>query len=437
MKKIIAFILATTLLLISVACNNNTAPPTQEPEGEFDMQEAVLQRFLSYVVHDTQSDDDSEATPSTAKQIDFAKILVEECKKIGLSDVELSPYGIVTATLPANTDEDTKVIGLIAHMDTAPDASGEGVVPLLHENYNGGDIVLPHGITISPNEFPELKNYIGQTIITASGDTLLGADDKAGIAIILTAMEYLLRNPEIPHGKIRIAFTPDEEIGRGTENFDIEAFGADFALTIDGGATGELEFENFNAARAVFEIHGKSVHPGYAKGIMINAALIASELVSEFPPGETPANTEGYEGFYHIMNIEGGVEKATVNVIIRSFDEDEFEARKKFAKDLAARFNEKYGEGTVVLSLNDQYFNMMEFVPDWVIELAKDAFSAAGVKPVIKPIRGGTDGAMLSNRGMPTPNIFTGGYNFHGPYEFAVLESMVKAVNVIINLSRK
>gem|GEM_PF-10228 len=396
---------------------------------------AVLERVLRYVSHDTQSDPNSDAAPSTEKQTEFAKILAEECKAAGLSEVVLNGHGIVTATLPSNIEAGVPVIGFIAHMDTSPDASGQDVIPRVFENYDGKDIVLNAKTVISPDEFPDLKKYAGQTIITASGGTLLGADDKAGIAIILTAMEHLLQNPQIPRGKIRIAFTPDEEIGRGTVNFDIEAFGADFAFTVDGGALGELTFENFNAAKAQMEITGRAIHPGSAKGIMKNAALIATELASAFPANDTPANTEGYEGFYHLTKIEGHAERAVMEILIRSFDGEDFEARKKFVAELADDFNGKYGENTVKLDMTDQYYNMKDKIDPEIIKYAKAAFAAAGVKPDTVPARGGTDGAALSHRGLPCPNIFTGGYNSHGPYEFIPLESMEKAVGVVVNLA--
>jgi tripeptide aminopeptidase len=406
--------------------------------GEFktydDIRTGVLERFLEYVTHDTQSDPYSDTAPSTSRQMAFAKLLADECRAIGLTDVTLCEFGIVMATLPANIEADIPIIGFIAHMDTHPDASGANVVPRIHENYDGTDIVLHHGTVISPDEFPALNNYIGQTIITASGDTLLGADDKAGIAIILTAVEYLIQNPDIPRGKIRIAFTPDEEIGRGTVNFDVAAFGADFAFTVDGGPLGELTYENFNAARAVIEIKGRSIHTGYAKGIMVNAGLIAAELSAALPSDERPVNTEGYEGFYHVDKIDGGVERATIEIMIRAFDD--FEARKQFITDLVAGFNAQYGAGTVTLSITDQYYNMHEMIDPWIIDYAKTAFIAAGVEPYNVPTRGGTDGSILSYRGLPCPNIFTGMYNFHGHYEFVTLETMVKAVEAVIELCR-
>jgi tripeptide aminopeptidase len=403
-------------------------------EEGFNVKAAVLERFLRYVMYDTQSDLNSDTVPSTSKQLDFAKLLFEEAKAIGLSDVHLSDAGIVTATLPSNIDADAPVLGLFAHMDTSPEASGKNVIPQVHENYDGKDIVLSTETVLSPEEFPSLQNYIGQTIITASGDTLLGADNKAGIAEILTAVEYLIQYPEIPHGKIRIAFVPDEEIGRGVDHFDVHAFGADFAFTIDGGTLGELEFENFNAAWASFEITGRTIHPGSAKGIMKNAVLIATELVSAFPPDDVPAKTEGYDGFYHLVGIEGDVAKTKMDILIRYFDDEEFESRKQFVADLTNDFNIKYGENTVKLDMRDQYYNMKEKIDPQIIEYAKVAFAAAGVEPVIVPVRGATDGAILSRRGLPCPDVFAGGYNFHGPYEFIPLESMEKAVHVIISL---
>ena len=399
-----------------------------------DITTGVRERFLRYVTHNTQSDPNSDTSPSTSGQTDFAKLLAEECTAIGLIDVTFCDFGIVMATLPANINFDVPVIGFIAHMDTAPDAPGANVIPRVHGNYDGGDIVLDHGTVISPDEFPFMTGYIGQTLITASGDTLLGADDKSGIAIILTAMEYLIQNPDIPRGKIRIAFTPDEEIGRGIENFDVEAFGADFAFTVDGGPLGELTYENFNAADASIEITGRSTHPGSAKGIMVNAALIAAEFVAAFPADEIPAATEGCEGFYHILSIEAGVESARIELIIRCFDK--FEERKQFVTDLTAEFNERYGAGTLTLNLSDQYFNMKPMIEPWIIEYAESAFAAAGVVLYTAPARGGTDGAGLSYRGLPCPDIFTGMRNIHSIHEFISLETMVKAVEVIIELSR-
>ncbi|MCL2108542.1 MAG: peptidase T [Oscillospiraceae bacterium] len=401
-----------------------------------DIESGVLERFLRYVTYDTQSDPRADVSPSTQGQINFLILLAEECVAIGLSDVKISEHSIVTATLPSNLDTaDIPVIGFISHVDTSPESSGANVKPLLFENYDGGDIVLGSGTVISPNEFPAMKNYTGQTIITASGDTLLGADDKSGIAIIMTAMEYLLQNPEIPHGEIRIAFTPDEEIGTGIDNFDVETFGANFGFTVDGGPLGNISFENFNAASAVIEVTGKGIHPGAAKGIMVNSALIAAEIVSAFPADDTPANSEGFEGFFHITNISGNVEKTEISLLIRCFESDEFEARKNFVTELIAAFNEQYGENTVKVSITDQYYNMREMIPAEIIEYAKAGYVAAGVEPIIYATRGGTDGVRLSFMGLPCPNIFTGGHNFHGPYEFIPLESMVKAVDVVVQLA--
>ncbi|MDR2600150.1 MAG: peptidase T [Oscillospiraceae bacterium] len=433
MKRITASFLVTALILMCISC-------AKSAETEFttytDIKSGVLERFLSYVIHDTQSDSSSDTSPSTDTQIEFAKILAAECRAIGLTEVTLCDNGIIMATLPANINVEVPVIGFIAHIDTAPDASGSGVVPRIHENYDGEDIVLDFGTVISPNEFPVMENYIGQTIITASGDTLLGADDKAGVAIILTAMEYLIQNPDIPHGKIRIAFTPDEEIGRGTVNFDVEAFGADFAFTVDSGPLGNLTYETFNAAAASIEVNGKAIHPGYAKGILVNSAIIAAEFASALPRDESPENTSGYEGYYHLLSLAGNVEKTTMSVIIRSFDTDDFAERKQFIEKLVDDFNVKYGAGTIVLDLNDQYYNMSEKIDDWLIEYAKAAFIAAGVEPVTAQTRGGTDGARLSFMGLPTPNIFTGMHNYHGLYEFITLETMVKAVEVVVELAR-
>ena len=436
-NKLVYAVMLCFLAAVLILYASNHACAAGEPEGELDVKTAVRERFLSYITYDTQSDPDSDKTPSTSKQLAFAKLLYEECKAIGLSEVELNEYGIVTATLPSNINKTgVPVLGLLAHMDTSYEFSGKDVVPQIFDNYDGKDIELNAETVLSPKEFPALKNYIGQTIITASGNTLLGADDKAGVAEILTAMEYLIRHPEIPRGKIRIAFTPDEEIGQGTDNFDVESFGADFAFTVDGGPLGELEFENFNAAMATFEITGRAVHPGSAKGIMKNSGLIAAEIASAFPPDEAPSKTEGYEGFYHLVRIDGNVAKTRMEILIRCFDKEEFDARKKFVAYLAGSFNEKYGENTVILNMRDQYYNMKEKVDSKIIEYAKSAFSAAGVEADIVPIRGGTDGARLSYKGLPCPNIFTGGHNFHGPYEFIPVESMEKAVYVIINLCK-
>lgn len=402
--------------------------------------ENLLNRFLRYVQIDTQSDPESKTSPSTVKQFDLAKLLVEELRELGLSDVKLDEHCYVYATLPGNvTDKQVPTIGFIAHLDTTPDFTGHNVKPLVHENYDGGDLVLNKDLNIilSPKEFPELTGYKGQTIITSDGTTLLGADDKAGIAEIMTALEYLVKNPRIKHGEIRIAFTPDEEIGRGTEHFDVQGFGADFAYTVDGGPIGELEFENFNAAEAKVLVHGKNVHPGTAKNKMINSIRVAMEFDSLLPQHERPEHTEGYEGFYHLMSFKGDVEKSQLHYIIRDHDRQKFEARKQMFKDIAEFLNKKYNRDLIELDLRDQYYNMREKIEPvmYIVNLAEQAMQSAGVEPKIKPIRGGTDGAMLSFKGLPTPNLFTGGHNFHGRYEYIPLQSMQKAVEVIVKIA--
>ena len=404
----------------------------------------VEERFLELIKYDTQADECSDTYPSTAGQKEFGKMLAAECMAIGLSDVSVGKYGYVTATLPANVPDSGPTIGFLAHMDTSPDAPGGPVNPLIVYSYGGGDINLNEQIKLSPSEFPHLKNYIGQDLIVTDGNTLLGADDKAGIAEILTAMEYLLAHPEIPHRRIRIAFTPDEEIGRGVDYFDVSAFGADYAYTLDGGAIGELESETFNAAAATFIITGKSVHPGTAKGVMLNAALVAGEIIAAFPKEETPAYTEGYEGFYHLTNIAGEVGCAKLEYILRDHDAGKLEMRKKFAQEVAETINRKYKNGflcgssgyTVELEIREQYRNMHEILKDhmYIMDRAKEAFKSAGIIPVIKPVRGGTDGARLSFMGLPCPNIFTGGHNAHGPYEYIPISSMEAAVRVVVNI---
>lgn len=391
---------------------------------------------------DTQSDPSSESYPSTAKQLTLLNLLAGEMAAMGLSDVRIDRYGYVTATIPATAGmEDRPVIGFIAHVDTSPDMSGAGVNPRIVENYDGGDIILSDGekpAVLSPREFPELADFKGHTLVTTGGTTLLGADDKAGVAIIMTAAEYLLAHPEIPHGRLRIAFTPDEEVGRGVEFFDVESFGAGFAYTIDGGAPGELEYENFNAAEAKITIRGRNIHPGYAKGKMINALHVAHEFDSQLPAAERPENTDGYEGFYHLTSLCGTVEAAGMQYIIRDHSREKFEQKKAHVEAAACGLNKKYGDGTVVLSLRDQYYNMREKIEPYpeVIEKAKQAMLEAGVTPVVRPIRGGTDGAQLSYRGLPCPNIFTGGMNFHGRYEYCSLDAMQKAVETVVNLAR-
>lgn len=394
----------------------------------------VTDRFLTYVKHHTTSDEDSRSFPSTKNQLTFAAFLAKECEAIGLQSVSVDKYGYVTATLPG-TVQKAPTIGFIAHMDTSPDASGENILPNIVENYDGGNIPL-NGTSLSPEEFPFLRDYIGQTLITSDGTTLLGADDKAGIAEILTAMEYLIAHPEIPHGDIRIAFTPDEEIGKGVDFFDVASFGADFAYTLDGGRIGELEYENFNAARAIIRIKGKNVHPGTAKNVMVNAALIGTEIASLLPEREIPAKTEGYEGFFHLCSFQGDVTSATLTYIIRDFDKDSFEHRKDLIRLMVERKNTQH-QGAIELELRNEYYNMLSQVEPHmeIVDLAKQAMLDCGVTPIIQPIRGGTDGARLSFMGLPCPNLFTGGHNFHSNYEFIPVASMEKAVQMIIRIA--
>lgn len=403
------------------------------------IREELLERFLRYVKVNTKSDDKSETTPSTACQLDLAKILKNECEKIGLTEVSLDDKGYLMATLPSNTDKETPVIGFIAHMDTSPDFKGEGVNPQIVE-YKGGDIILNKEMNISLSEsyYPVLKELVGETLITTDGTTLLGADDKNGIAEIMTAMNYLIQHPDIKHGKIRIAFTPDEEVGRGADFFDVEKFGADFAYTIDGGALGELECENFNASSAVVKVNGSNIHPGYAKDKMKNSILIAYEFHNELPQNEAPQHTSGYEGFYHLNDIEGSVESTTLTYILRDFETDGINNRKNKLKDIEAKLNSKYGESTVEVALKDQYQNMKEIVDKYpeIMERAKNAMNTLNIVPKLVPIRGGTDGSRLSFMGLPCPNIFTGGYNFHGKYEFTVVSYMELACRTIIEISK-
>ena len=396
----------------------------------------IVERFLKYVSYDTQSSEETGTTPSTEKQYIFAQYLKEELILEGLQNVELDELGYLYATLPANTDKPVPTIGFIAHMDTSPDALGKDVKPRIVYNYDGGDIVLSEGIVTSPTKFPELFNHKGEDLIVTDGTTLLGADDKAGIAEIVQAMVYLQQHPEIKHGKIRIGFNPDEEIGLGAHHFDVEKFGCDFAYTMDGSEVGEIEFENFNAASAKITIQGCSVHPGYAKDKMVNAARIATELVGMLPANETPETTEGYEGFFHLTNISGNCEKAQLSFIIRDHDQKRFENRKMKISDIVKIINKKYGEHTALLELKDQYYNMREKLEDkmYIIDIAKQAISAAGITPVVRAIRGGTDGAQLSFRGLPCPNIFAGGLNFHGPHEFCSVQSMEKAMMTVVNI---
>ena len=398
----------------------------------------ILERFLAYTRFDTQSAEDAGKTPSTDKQLIFARFLADELKEEGFEDVELDREGYIYATLPANGCPDAPVIGFIAHYDTSPDCSGADIKPRIVKNYDGTDIVLDAqaGIVTDVATFPELKRHIGEDLIVTDGHTLLGADDKAGIAEIVQAMVYLQSHPEIKHGKIRIAFNPDEEIGLGAQKFDVEKFGSAWGYTMDGGEVGELEYECFNAAAAKFDITGVSVHTGYAKGKMINAGRIAAELVSRIPETDLPENTEGYEGFYHLLSIEGGCEKATLSFIIRDHDARKYHERKRFMEQLADELNAKYGEGVVTVTLREQYRNMREMVEPvpHVIDMAIKAMELAGVSPRVQAIRGGTDGAQLSFRGLPCPNIFAGGLNFHGPHEFLPVPSLDKAMQVIINL---
>ena len=398
----------------------------------------LTKRFLKYVSFDTQSSDSSETTPSTPKQMIFAEYLRDELINIGLQDVELDANGYLYATLPSNTDKPVPTIGFIAHMDTSPDCSGKDVKPRIIEKYDGTDIVLSEGIITSPKKFPELLQHIGEDLIVTDGHTLLGADDKAGIAEIVQAMVYLMEHPEIKHGTIRVGFNPDEEIGLGAHKFDVEKFGCQFAYTMDGSEVGEIEFENFNAASAKITITGCSVHPGYAKNKMVNAARIATELAQMLPQDETPETTEGYEGFFHLIGISGGCEQASLSYIIRDHDRQIFEARKNKVQEIVASINEKYGSGTAQLELKDQYYNMREKVEPmmYVIDIAKQAVEASGATPKIKAIRGGTDGAQLSFMGLPCPNIFAGGLNFHGPHEFCPVQSMQKAMMTVVNIAR-
>lgn len=399
----------------------------------------LLERFFEYISFDTQSDENTGMTPSTLGQFVFAKHLVEELKQIGLEDAKVDKSGYVMATLPANVSEDCPVVGFIAHLDTSPDFTGKHVKPNVVKNYDGKDITLDReaGIFLKPEEFPELMKYVGQDLITTSGHTLLGADDKAGIVEIITAIEYLIKHPEIKHGKIRIAFTPDEEIGQGADKFDVEEFGADFAYTIDGGEIGELEFENFNAAVAKVTVFGRNVHPGYARGKMRNSMRIANQFIGMLPRHETPEHTEGYEGFYHLISFNGDVEKTELAFIIRDFKTDRFADRKREMEHLAKKINTEFGSDTVKLEIRDQYYNMREMIEPvmHIVDLAQKAMEDVGVTPIIRPIRGGTDGARLSYMGLPTPNIFAGGHNFHGRFEFIPVQSMQKAVDVIVRIS--
>ena len=400
----------------------------------------VVDRFLQYVKFDTQSDELTNMTPSTPGQMVFAEHLQAELTGMGLKDITLDSNGYLMATLPGNiTDRKVPTIGFIAHLDTSPDMSGRHVSPRIVEAYDGGDIVLNHekGIVMSPTQFPELLNYKGQSLIVTDGNTLLGADDKAGIAEIISAVDYLMKHPEIKHGDIRIAFNPDEEIGQGAHKFDVERFGADWAYTMDGGEIGELEFENFNAASAKVTFHGRNVHPGYAKHKMLNSMRVATQFAIMLPRWETPEHTDGYEGFYHLVSIEGTVEKTVITYIIRDFDRDRFERRKKELEHLARKINHEFPD-CCELEIKDQYYNMREKIEPvmYIIDIAEEAMRNAGVPPKVTPIRGGTDGAQLSFKGLPCPNIFAGGLNFHGRFEFVPIPSMEKAQDVIVEIAR-
>ena len=400
---------------------------------------ALVERFLKYVSFDTQSSEETEVTPSTPGQMVFAKYLKEELESLGLEDITLDEHGYLFATLPANIDKPVPTIGFIAHMDTSPDMSGKDVSPRIVQNYDGSDIVLcaEENVVLSPSQFPELLDHKGEDLIVTNGKTLLGADDKAGIAEIVSAIVYLKEHPEIKHGKIRIGFNPDEEIGLGALKFDVEKFGCDWAYTMDGGEIGELEFENFNAASAKITFKGRNVHPGYAKNKMINSIRVANRFCAMLPAHETPEHTEGYEGFYHLISFNGDVEQTTVAYIIRDHDRARFESRKKKIERFVSEINAEYGEGTATLELRDQYYNMREKIEPLmhIIDTAFAAMEAVGVKPNVKPIRGGTDGAQLSFKGLPCPNIFAGGLNFHGRYEFAPIQNMEKAMKVIVKIA--
>jgi tripeptide aminopeptidase len=399
----------------------------------------ILERFINYTQFDTQSAEESQTVPSTEKQLTFAHYLKEELQREGLQEVEMDDKGYIYATLPATLHTDIPTIGFISHYDTSPDCSGANIKPRVVEHYDGNDITLSEGMVLSPTLFPELLDHVGEDLVVTDGHTLLGADDKAGIAEIVEAMVWLQQHPEVGHGKIRVAFNPDEEIGMGAHHFDVEKFGCQWAYTMDGGDVGELEYENFNAASAKVNIRGISVHPGYAKGKMVNANALAAEFAQLLPASERPETTEGYEGFYHLIGIQANTEQARLSYIIRDHDRERFEERKRFMQQCVDTMNAKYGEGTVTADVNDQYYNMRERIEDGnmhVVDIALKAMEAAGVKPKVKPIRGGTDGAQLSFKGLPCPNIFAGGLNFHGPYEFVPIQSMQKAMRVVVEICR-
>ena len=409
-------------------------------EFNLDWKLKLQNRFLNYVKIYSTSDPESETTPSTERQWDIAKYIFEELKTLGLSDVSMDENGYIYGYVPSNLDNDDEpVVGFISHYDTSPDFSGENVKPQIWDNYDGGDLVLNQetGFTLSPEKFTTMKDYVGKTLITTDGTTLLGADDKAGLAEIVTAAEFLLAHPEIKHGRIAIGFTPDEEIGRGAHKFDVKKFGAEWAYTMDGSEVGELEYENFNAAGAVVKIHGLSVHPGYAYGQMVNASLLAAEFIKMLPENETPSTTQDFEGFYHLMDVKSDVSEAKIQYIIRDHDEAKFEARKNFIMEKVEDFNKKYGTGTVEIEIKDQYRNMKQQFEGkmHIVDIAEQAMKDANIEPKIKAIRGGTDGAQLSYMGLPCPNIFAGGHNFHGKYEYVPVESMQKAVEVIVKIA--
>ncbi|NHM31604.1 peptidase T [Neobacillus terrae] len=404
------------------------------------MKNEIIERFTTYVKVDTQSDDTSETCPSTKGQLTLARMLVDELTSIGMTEVNMDENGYVMATLPANTDKEVPVIGFLAHVDTATDFTGKNVQPQIVENYDGKDITLNQSLNIvmTTSDFPQLPDYKGHTLITTDGTTLLGADNKAGVAEIMTAMDYLINHPEIKHGKIRVAFTPDEEIGRGPHKFDVAAFNANYAYTVDGGPLGELEYESFNAASAKITIKGTNIHPGTAKGKMVNSIKIAMELNSMLPAEEAPEHTEGYEGFYHLLGFNGDVEDTNLSYIIRDFERESFEARKEKMESIVNNLKKKYGEDRLQLELKDSYYNMREKIEPvkFIVDIAHEAMEKLDIKPIIKPIRGGTDGSQLSYMGLPTPNIFTGGENYHGKYEFISVDNMLKAVNVIIGIAQ-
>lgn len=399
---------------------------------------ALIDKFIRYVKMDTESDTETGLTPSTPGQMVLAKLLAKELEDMGLENVSLDPNGYVMGVVPSNLDYEVSTVGFVAHMDTSPDFSGRNVKPQFWENYDGNDIVLnaEQNIVMKVADFPDLKQYVGQTIITSDGTTLLGADDKAGVAEIMTAVEYLMNHPEVKHGPVHVGFTPDEEIGKGADFFNVKKFGAEFAYTLDGGEIGELQYENFNAAYAKISFNGRNVHPGMAKGKMINSMLIANEFLTRLPQDEVPENTEGYEGFYHLISMEGSVESSNLQYIIRDFDMVAYKERKKFIESLCAEFCEKYGEESVSLQITDQYFNMREKVEPvkHIVDMAEEAMKQVGIEPMVIPIRGGTDGSRLSYMGLPCPNIFAGGHNFHGRFEYVPVESMEKAVEVILKV---